>query len=495
MSPLQAQLDRIKRRRWLVVFITLLAMAGALAYAYVGGTSYTGRAALTVASDRPPEQDATLAQGYVEYFNQDFAQDTLQERTGVSSDVSFNAINSAASPIIYIEATASTADGASEAARSLAEAFRDDINASVLQQSEAQVDDLRDQLADLGRQISAAPAAEAELLSTQLASLQDRILEIQGETANNQLKDLSLNAGVTSTPPDLVQNALLGLVGGLILGVVAALALALAEDRLATPQEVRERLDLDTLAVIKRAGGDRLREQQLKSLANVVSLSDMSRPAVLAVTAVRSTALSSEVAEGLALYRAQQGERTLLIRADLDPSHQRAAHRGRQGLGDFLAARPGMRLHPMVVPNVLGTMLVLPAGSSQDDPYALFGPERFVDVIQQAGHLADLIVIDAPPIVEAAEAQVICSSADRTILVVEEGTTRASDAVEARERLDRVHADVLGVVIGQVGRGRGTSAADAASGDSPAQSEPPARRARAHRVDRPAPHAEANVRG
>lgn len=498
MSPLQAQLDRIRRRRWLVVVITLLAVVGSVAFAYLGGTSYTGRAALTVSSDRSPEQDATLAQGYVEYFNQDFAQDSLQERTGLPETVSFAAVNSAASPIIYIEATAATAEEAAAAAQTLAEAFRDDINGSIQQQGEAPIADLRAQIDDLNRQIAAANAADASLLSNQLTGLQERILQIQSETTNNQLKDLSLNAGVTSTPPNIVQNAVLGLVGGLILGIVAALALALAEDRLVTPQEVRERLDLDTLAVVKRAGGDRLREQQLKSLANVVSLSDMSRPAVVAVTSVRSSALSAEVAEGLALYRAQQGERTLLIRADLDGSRQRGSHRGRHGLGDFLAARPGTRLQPMVVPNVLGTMLVLPAGSSQDDPYALFGPERFVDAIQQASHLADLIVIDAPPIIEAAEAQVICSSADRTILVVEEGSTRASDAVEAKERLDRVHAAVLGVVIGQAGRGRGSSA-DAEAGEPVAQTRKQAGPApaprRPHSGAGAPPASEVEVRG
>lgn len=473
MSPLQAQLDRIRRRQRLVIVITLLAIIGAVAFAAVSGTSYTGRAALTVSSDRSPEQDATLAQGYVEYFNQDFAQDALRERTGVPSTVTFAAVNSAASPIIYIEATAATAEDAARYAETLAVAFRDDINGSIQQQAEAPIAELRAQIDDLNRQIAGAPAGEGSLLSNQLGGLQERILQIQSETANNKLKDLSLNAGVTSSSANLVQNAVLGLVGGLILGVVAALALALAEDRLVTSQEVRERLDLDTLAIIKRAGGDQLREQQLKSLANVVSLSDMSRPAVVAVTAVGDSALSAEVAEGLALYRAQQGERTLLIRADLDKSRQPGTHRGRQGLGDFLASRPGTRLQPLVVPNVLGTMLVLPAGSSQDDPYALFGPERFVDAIQQASHLADLIVIDAPPIVEAAEAQVICSSADRTILVLEEGATRASDAVEAKERLGRVHAAILGVVIGQVGRHRETTDADAGTHTPPPRKPSP----------------------
>ncbi|WP_214365498.1 CpsD/CapB family tyrosine-protein kinase [Pseudonocardia sp. H11422] len=461
MSPLQAQLDRIRRRRWLIVAVMVVAMVGTVVFSLLAGSSYTGRAALSVTSDRTPEQDASLALGYVEYFNQDFAQDTLRERTDLAGEVSFEARSSATSPIIYIEATAPDVEQATQAAGALAAAFRDDINQSIAQQSERPIADLRAELEAAQARLAEVPAngQQSSLISNEIGNIQSRIQQIQTETFNNQLKDLSLNAGVTSQSPKPIQNAVLGLVGGLILGVVLALALATAEDRLTSPQQVRERLNLDTLARIKRAGGEELREQQLKSLANVVSLSDMSRPAILAVTSVRSAELSSEVAEGLAYYRAQQGERTLLIRADLESARQRGAHSGRPGLGDFLAGGPGMRLQPLVVPSGLGRMLVLPAGSSRDDPYALFGPERFHDAIQQASHLADLIVIDAPAIVDAAEAQVICASADRTILVVAEGMTRASDAVEARERLERVHAEILGVVIGQSGADRTESSA------------------------------------
>ncbi|MGD9530246.1 MAG: CpsD/CapB family tyrosine-protein kinase, partial [Pseudonocardia sp.] len=198
-------------------------------------------------------------------------------------------------------------------------------------------------------------------------------------------------------------------------------------------------------------------------------LSDMSQPATLAVTAVRSAKLSAQVAEGVAFYRAQQGQRTLLIRADLDPGRHHPGYPGRPGLGEFLAGRPGVRLQPIVVRDALSGMLVLPAGTARDDPYSLFAPDRFVDVVEQAGRLADLVVIDAPPVIEAAEAQVICASADRTILVIEEGVTKSSDAVEARERLERVHVQMLGAVLGRSAEGASLPRAAAPVSSSPRQ--------------------------
>ena len=60
--------------------------------------------------------------------------------------------------------------------------------------------------------------------------------------------------------------------------------------------------------------------------------------------------------------------------------------------------------------------------------------------------LADLVIIDAPP-VESVEGQVVCSAADRSLLVVEEGETRARDASAALDALAQAGGTALGVVL------------------------------------------------
>lgn len=458
MSPLQVQLDRLRRRAGLIVAITVIAVIGAVAFSLLSPTTYTGTSTLVVSSGSRTEEDAVLAQGYVEYVNEDSAQEALLSAAHLS-DVQFQARTGASSPIIYLDAQAGTAELAGSAATTLARTFREQVNAGVQAGADSTIAALRTQLeaaqTALGATISTDP--QRTVLGEQIKSLQDEIIQVQREAIGKQLKDLQLTPAVTSSTPDPITNGILALVGGLILGIAAALALAGAENRVATAREVRQRLGLDTLAVVtggRSDSGTARRAEQLKGLANVVSLSDMSQPATLAVTAVRSSRLSSQVAEAVAFYRAQQGQRTLLIRADLDPGRHHPGYPGRPGLGEFLAGRPGMRLQPIVVRDALSGMLVLPAGTARDDPYSLFAPDRFVDVVEQAGRLADLVVIDAPPVIEAAEAQVICASADRTILVLEEGVTRTSDAMEARERLERVHVQLLGAVIGESADGQ-----------------------------------------
>lgn len=465
MSPLHTQLDRVWRRRWLVLAVMVLAVVGTVSLSLTQETTYTGTATLTVLSDeRAPEQDAVLTQGYVEYFNQDSSQAALREETALPDDVSFAARISASSPLFYVEATAPDADLAVTSAGALAQTFLEDVNAGVRGGSETIVADLRNQIAALdGRLQNPAVTDQERLLLTQeLLSVQGGINELQ-TGITNQLKNLYLSGGVTSTPPSVVLNAILALVGGLVLGVVIALALSSARNRLVTPHDVRERLGVETLAVIggcETSAGRRLRAQQLKGLASAVGLSDLARPTALAITSPHATPVSSQVAEEVAAYRALQGERTLLVRADLDPAQRRSEYDGRPGVGEFLAGRAGVELQPLAVAGRTSGMLVVPAGSSAEDPYSLFALDRCFDLVEQARRLADLVVIDVPPVIEAAEAQVLCAVADRTLLVVEEDVTHAADAIEARRRLDQVKATLLGVVIGRSAPSGATAAAE-----------------------------------
>src|SRR3954447_12036116 len=147
MSPLQIQWDRIRRRWVLILVIGLVAAAGALGASLLQGTSYTGRAALTIVSqDRAPEQDTVLAQGYADYFNQASSQEVLRQSAGVPTSVTLNARIAAASPIVYIEATGDSPDVAQDSATKMAVALRDDVNTGLRGNSQTQIADLQRQL-------------------------------------------------------------------------------------------------------------------------------------------------------------------------------------------------------------------------------------------------------------------------------------------------------------------------------------------------------------
>ncbi|OUS92456.1 hypothetical protein [Rhodococcus sp. NCIMB 12038] len=441
-STLNVQIERIWRRRVLVLVVTALAVLGAVAAVREAGTSYTGRAALIVSSPgRAPEQDAILVVGYVDYFNNGPYQERIRAQADVPDDVTFAASMAAASPIFYIDATADDPETAASAATSMAGAFRDDVNAVRFAGRAGTLAELRQQLDEQ----RSSPEADA----VAMAQLQDRITAIELDTTN-ELQDQQLAAGVAEERPSLARNVLLGLFGGLILGCVAALALDAVSKRLRTADDLRGKVGVETLVEVPRGGkprAERGREEQFRRLANIIGLADLPRPATLVVAAPRRTAGVAQVARAIAEHRAIQGERSLILRADLSGSARATNVDEPPGVADFLGAVTPPAIAEFIHQAEPGVVLEMPTGTGHGDPYALFTRERFGKLLQQAHSVADVVVVEAPPITEAAEAQVICAAADAVVLVVERGTTRVPETVEACRLLGQVESRLLGAVI------------------------------------------------
>ena len=440
MSPLQIQWDRIRRRWALILVIGIVAAAGSLGASLLQGSTYTGRSALTIVSqDRAPEQDTVLAQGYADYFNQASSQQQLRQTAGIDSSVGLNARIAAASPIVYIEAVADSPEVASDAATKMAVALRDDVNSSLGGDAQAQ------QLAQLNQQLSAAQRANDQ---SQVSALQRQISDLQGQSTN-QLQDLQLNAGVVANPTNAARNAGAALVGGLLLGALLAMALGRFENRIVTPNEVRDRLGLQVLAAVggKRKSGENARNEMLRALMGLTNAHGMPVPGSLAITGPTTTRASkTRVAVALAGLRALQGQTTLLVQADFESDAGGSSElASMSGVADFLAERGDSRLDGKVFSNGRA-LLVSPRGSKRDDLFALFSRSHVSRLLQQGSMLADLVIIDAPP-VQSVEGQVVCSAADRSLLVVEEGETRSRDASAALEALAQAGGTALGVVL------------------------------------------------
>jgi succinoglycan biosynthesis transport protein ExoP len=450
MSPVHVLLDRIRQGLWLVVVVTVVAAVGAAWSAATAEPTYTGRATLSVgAQTRAPEQDAVLAMGYVEYFNEGAYQSTLRQLAGVPADITLSARLAGASPIIYIEATGGNAEAVAAAASSMANQFRTNVNASIQADQRSQIEELTRQL-DVQREalwLTEAGSQDAALVSQSMASLQERINDIRGDSSN-YLQELQLSAGVSSSAPSVLLNTGLALVGGLVLGALAALGLSALRDRVGSADDVRARLDSVVLAEM-RAGASSSAEREidlrLKRIANLVAPANLPRPVVVAVAAPRRTSAAGRVAEGVAARRARQGERTILVRADMDG--RRDGERNVRGLADVLARRTGPTLDAVLQRGSEPKLRVLQPGVPDADPYDLLATDRLAVVLRQARALAECVVVEVPPLLETAEAQILCAAADRTVVVLARGETRNADAREALAIVAQAGHDPFGVVL------------------------------------------------
>jgi capsular exopolysaccharide synthesis family protein len=76
--------------------------------------------------------------------------------------------------------------------------------------------------------------------------------------------------------------------------------------------------------------------------------------------------------------------------------------------------------------------------------------EEFENLIASCRTEYDLILIDSPPILSFADASIISRLADGVLLVIAAGETKKSMMVEAKKNLEKVGANLIGVILTKV---------------------------------------------
>jgi Mrp family chromosome partitioning ATPase len=77
----------------------------------------------------------------------------------------------------------------------------------------------------------------------------------------------------------------------------------------------------------------------------------------------------------------------------------------------------------------------------------MVGSQAMGRLIQDLHEHANVIIIDAPPVIPVTDAVVLSTQVEGVVLVVRAGKTQRGQAAEARRRLDGVNAPVIGSVL------------------------------------------------
>jgi capsular exopolysaccharide synthesis family protein len=477
MENLQKQIDSVRRWKWLVLFFVVVSTVAAVAIATTSSTNYTAKATVVVGSasgtdqSLSPDQTSVIARGYIDQLNDNSFQSIIAQQAKVPGGVDLQAAPVSSSPFITISATASSPEVAQQAADAFTTAFVAYTRKQYAQLYANGSTGLRQQLQQLSTQIAVTQLklSNTSLTTAQKADLQGQLASLQlqrsavsqllqgslAQNANPALVGLFATAGEpTKSSANVALTGVLGLLGGLVLGVAVALLLGALELRLRSPIDVRQRLGLPTLGSVVRGrgeGAERARAEDLKALASALAVMQP-RAGSIAVTSPGVGEGKTLIASNLARYRAAQGDRVIFIEADVrsEPDLPLNGRRGR-GLADLLAGDGAVSLREAVSDTDMPNLKVIAPGAMPTDPYSLFKTDRIREVVAQAREHADLVVVDTPALLQAAEGQVISSGVDGTVLVLDSLGTQTGAAVEAKELLVRGQANILGVVLNRVG--------------------------------------------
>ena len=330
------------------------------------------------------------------------------------------------------------------------------------------------------RSSNAAPALKPEE-QTELSNLQQQVTLDRSQylqIVRNE-SDIELNvaratdsvivvspAALPTGPssPKLWLNTLVAAFAGLVIAIGLIVLLEQLDQSIRNAEQLVERTGLVPLASIPAWSAGR-RGKELALLHKDPSLADAYRtlrtnilfstidrqPHTIAITSAIPREGKSRTAANLAIALAAAGHPTLLI--DCDFRHP-AQHRlfGRLcnvGLADLILrqATDAEAVSPVTeVPN----LWILCSGPTPPNPSELLGSARMRDLLLKLANEFAHVVIDTPPVNLVADALVVASYTDTTLVVVEYGRSRYPAVRNACEALQRVGARVLGGVLNNV---------------------------------------------
>lgn len=259
--------------------------------------------------------------------------------------------------------------------------------------------------------------------------------------------------------PNFRLNVMLALLGGLLVGVIAAVLLEQLDEAAITPQDFQNKLGVPLLGTVPVAAkGEEplellrdpkspLSEAYYSVLTGLQFSTTHGTPTSFLVTSTQPVEGKSTTSFALAHGLARIGKRVLLIDSDMrNPSMHKIFNRPNTlGLSNLLTA--DKTLEQAVAATEIPNLSVLTAGPIPPNPAELLAGNAVDRIVAQAAQHFDHVVLDAPPVLGLADAPLLGRSVEAVVFVMESGRTRTSQAQTALRRLLSVHANVLGSVL------------------------------------------------
>jgi Mrp family chromosome partitioning ATPase/capsular polysaccharide biosynthesis protein len=349
--------------------------------------------------------------------------------------------------------------------------YRQELDTKALQDARAEVQERIAALGDERGALYASLVEREQQLRTYEALQTSNAFVISSPTTADQVA------------PRPVRNAVLGLMLGIFLGVGLAFLREALDTRVRTAQEIGERLGLPLLARIPEPAKNLRAENKLVMLSEPGGVNAeafrMLRTnldfaalghdvkSILVTSAVEREGKSTTIAN-LAVALARAGQKVILVDLDLRRPyvHKFFDLRGRPGVTQvaigratlnealvripIAAVEPSRRLRGRYEPSAegrpQGRLAVLGAGPIPPDPGEFVASHALTEVLEELADIADILLVDAPPLLHVGDAMVLSAKVDALILAARIETVRRPMLAEVRRLLDTIPAFKLGFV-------------------------------------------------
>lgn len=283
-----------------------------------------------------------------------------------------------------------------------------------------------------------------------------------GATANNV--SIVDKADIPSEPssPNLLKNLAIAGVLGLVLAAAFVFLRDHFDDTVRSPLDVEAKLGVPLLGLIPRAetGAQEallqvqtdpklpISEAYVALVTNLTYSTANGAPRSIAVTSSQASEGKSTTANALALDFARLGKQVLLIDADMrrPTLHRIQSKKLAAGLSDILSGHATLVDVKFAYASQDNLSLVH-AGPRPPAPSLLLGGGRFAALIAEAEAMADIVIVDCPPLLGLSDTASIAAHVDAVLLVVDSSQGHRGAVKSSIRRLTLVGARVLGAVL------------------------------------------------
>jgi succinoglycan biosynthesis transport protein ExoP len=475
---LRGYLHVLRRGRWWVAAFSLLGLAVSLALSLTATRQYSATAQLLVlstASVTPstgPGQSVitnTDVQTELQLVTSAQVQRQVAEKLGNVPGVAASEVGQ--TNVIAVTAVSPSPAKAALIANTYAEAFVSWSTMMAVNNLSAAEGQLNAQIKAIGKemgQLRSGDSAQATALSNQQAVLKGQLAQLQvaGATASTGLELVTpATAPTAPSSPKPTQNALLGLVAGLALGVGAAFLRDSLDDTLTTGEAVERVIGAPVLATVPMIAS--LRKKDAKPV--VITVSEPTSQSAEAYRSLRTSlqfaqqdrplrsilVTSSSPGEGktatvvnLGTVFTQAGMQVVIVSCDLRRPglSQFFTPAGHADLSAVLGGSQPLQQAVTPVPDVEGLWTV-GTHEAAANPTELLSSQRMRSVVGELAQRFDIVLIDSPPVLPVADATILSRYVDAVLLVVAAGQTRRAELRRTRAKLGQASAPVMGAVL------------------------------------------------
>jgi non-specific protein-tyrosine kinase len=288
---------------------------------------------------------------------------------------------------------------------------------------------------------------------------------IQSEKSPNYLAVVQpAQASKNPIRPNVKQDTLLAAVVGLMLSLGVIFLIEYLDDTLKSAADLSQFLGLTTLGAVGRIQGkayEKLVAQRdpyspeseaYRMIRSNIQFASVDRPLkAIMITSPTSSEGKSLTVANLGVVMAQAGLKTIIVDTDLRrPAQHQIFHVPNvEGLTKLLRS-PGIEVNGQLEDTEIENLRVLTSGDIPPNPSELLGSQRMGQLLDRLTELADVVILDSPPVLAVADATILSKRVDGLLLVTEAGQTRRDAARQAVLNLQQAGANLLGGVLNRV---------------------------------------------